>query len=84
MVYLTKPTFFSRINSTAAKTQHDEYWHPHIDKVIHKNRAVTPSTLDKMKRSGTFSAPNHAKLKICKGAVYGTGSVVPKAQSTIR
>nr|XP_020477654.1 2-oxoglutarate and iron-dependent oxygenase domain-containing protein 3 isoform X2 [Monopterus albus] len=21
-----------RINSTAAKTQHDEYWHPHIDK----------------------------------------------------
>ncbi|KAG8008959.1 2-oxoglutarate and iron-dependent oxygenase domain-containing protein 3 [Nibea albiflora] len=35
MVYLTKPTFFSRINSTAAKTQHDEYWHPHIDKVTY-------------------------------------------------
>ncbi|XP_028332718.1 2-oxoglutarate and iron-dependent oxygenase domain-containing protein 3-like [Gouania willdenowi] len=33
LMYLTKPTFFSRINSTAAKTQHDEYWHPHIDKV---------------------------------------------------
>lgn len=33
VMYLTKPTFFSRINSTAAKTQHDEYWHPHIDKV---------------------------------------------------
>uniref|UniRef100_A0A8C5N8H1 Urotensin-2 receptor 2 n=1 Tax=Gouania willdenowi TaxID=441366 RepID=A0A8C5N8H1_GOUWI len=32
LMYLTKPTFFSRINSTAAKTQHDEYWHPHIDK----------------------------------------------------
>ncbi|KAM9425391.1 2-oxoglutarate and iron-dependent oxygenase domain-containing protein 3 isoform 2-T2 [Pholidichthys leucotaenia] len=31
-MYLTKPTFFSRINSTVAKTQHDEYWHPHIDK----------------------------------------------------
>ncbi|KPP65985.1 2-oxoglutarate and iron-dependent oxygenase domain-containing protein 3-like [Scleropages formosus] len=31
-MYLTKPTFFSRINSTAAKTTHDEYWHPHIDK----------------------------------------------------
>ncbi|TKS90168.1 2-oxoglutarate and iron-dependent oxygenase domain-containing protein 3 [Collichthys lucidus] len=68
MVYLTKPTFFSRINSTAAKTQHDEYWHPHIDKVIHKNRTVTPSTLDKMKRSGTFSAPNHAKLKVTYGS----------------
>uniref|UniRef100_A0A8C2UE05 2-oxoglutarate and iron dependent oxygenase domain containing 3 n=1 Tax=Coturnix japonica TaxID=93934 RepID=A0A8C2UE05_COTJA len=31
-MYLTKPTFFSRINSTEAKTTHDEYWHPHIDK----------------------------------------------------
>ena len=41
LMYLTKPTFFSRINSTEAKTQHDEYWHPHIDKVNHKNEAVT-------------------------------------------
>ncbi|XP_055031920.2 2-oxoglutarate and iron-dependent oxygenase domain-containing protein 3 [Misgurnus anguillicaudatus] len=31
-MYLTKPTFFSRINSSSAKTTHDEYWHPHIDK----------------------------------------------------
>ncbi|KAK7134805.1 hypothetical protein R3I93_018043 [Phoxinus phoxinus] len=31
-MYLTKPTFFSCINSTSAKTTHDEYWHPHIDK----------------------------------------------------
>lgn len=46
LMYLTKPTFFSRINSTEAKTQHDEYWHPHIDKVTHRNRAATPSTLD--------------------------------------
>uniref|UniRef100_A0A3B3D3Q5 2-oxoglutarate and iron dependent oxygenase domain containing 3 n=1 Tax=Oryzias melastigma TaxID=30732 RepID=A0A3B3D3Q5_ORYME len=35
LMYLTKPTFFSRINSTAARTQHDEYWHPHIDKVTY-------------------------------------------------
>ncbi|XP_007259239.3 urotensin-2 receptor 2 [Astyanax mexicanus] len=34
-MYLTKPTFFSRINSTGAKTTHDEYWHPHIDKVTY-------------------------------------------------
>lgn len=40
-MYLTKPTFFSRINSTIAKTQHDEYWHPHVDKVRH--RTVTLS-----------------------------------------
>ncbi|KAL8163126.1 UNVERIFIED_CONTAM: 2-oxoglutarate and iron-dependent oxygenase domain-containing protein 3 [Gekko kuhli] len=33
-LYLTKPTFFSRINSSEAKTTHDEYWHPHIDKQI--------------------------------------------------
>lgn len=32
-LYLTKPTFFSRINSTAARTAHDEYWHAHVDKV---------------------------------------------------
>ncbi|XP_053495817.1 urotensin-2 receptor 2 [Ictalurus furcatus] len=34
-LFLTKPTFFSRINSTTAKTTHDEYWHPHIDKVTY-------------------------------------------------
>ncbi|XP_026885193.2 urotensin-2 receptor 2 isoform X1 [Electrophorus electricus] len=34
-MHLTKPTFFSRINSTGAKTTHDEYWHPHIDKVTY-------------------------------------------------
>ncbi|XP_074081315.1 2-oxoglutarate and iron-dependent oxygenase domain-containing protein 3 [Macrotis lagotis] len=34
-MYLTKPTFFSRINSTEAKTTHDEYWHPHIDKITY-------------------------------------------------
>ncbi|XP_012694357.2 urotensin-2 receptor 2 [Clupea harengus] len=34
-MYLTKPTFFSRINSTEARTAHDEYWHPHIDKVTY-------------------------------------------------
>ncbi|MGH0127926.1 UNVERIFIED_CONTAM: hypothetical protein FKN15_039283 [Acipenser sinensis] len=34
-LYLTKPTFFSRMNGTEAKTPHDEYWHPHIDKVTY-------------------------------------------------
>lgn len=32
-IYLTNPTFFSRITSAPAKTPHDEYWHPHVDKV---------------------------------------------------
>ncbi|XP_075702599.1 2-oxoglutarate and iron-dependent oxygenase domain-containing protein 3 isoform X2 [Rhinoderma darwinii] len=34
-LHLTKPTFFSRMNSSDAKTSHDEYWHPHIDKVTY-------------------------------------------------
>ncbi|XP_064006959.1 2-oxoglutarate and iron-dependent oxygenase domain-containing protein 3 isoform X2 [Pogoniulus pusillus] len=34
-MYLTEPTFFSRINDTEAKTAHDEYWHPHVDKVTY-------------------------------------------------
>ncbi|XP_014386733.1 PREDICTED: 2-oxoglutarate and iron-dependent oxygenase domain-containing protein 3, partial [Myotis brandtii] len=34
-LYLTKPTFFSRINSTEARTAHDEYWHAHVDKVTY-------------------------------------------------
>eukprot|EP01135_Chromosphaera_perkinsii_P003141 Nk52_evm30s236 gene=Nk52_evmTU30s236 len=32
-LYLTKPTFFSRISGKKAVTMHDEYWHPHIDKL---------------------------------------------------
>ncbi|XP_028396926.1 2-oxoglutarate and iron-dependent oxygenase domain-containing protein 3-like [Dendronephthya gigantea] len=35
VLYLTKPTFFSRMNSQPAVTLHDEYWHPHIDKVTY-------------------------------------------------
>lgn len=31
-IYLTHPTFFSRIDNRTAKTVHDEYWHPHVDK----------------------------------------------------
>ena len=32
-LYLTHPTFFSRIDATPARTMHDEYWHDHVDKV---------------------------------------------------
>ena len=34
-LYLTKPTFFSRLTNQTAVTSHDEYWHPHIDKVTY-------------------------------------------------
>lgn len=36
-IFLTKPTFFSRMTNVSAKTIHDEYWHPHIDKVCKFN-----------------------------------------------
>lgn len=32
-LYLTHPTFFSRLTNVEAKTIHDEYWHLHVDKV---------------------------------------------------
>ncbi|XP_033100491.1 2-oxoglutarate and iron-dependent oxygenase domain-containing protein 3-like [Anneissia japonica] len=35
-LHLTKPTFFSRMNTKPAKTIHDEYWHPHVDKETYK------------------------------------------------
>ncbi|XP_071965792.1 2-oxoglutarate and iron-dependent oxygenase domain-containing protein 3-like [Antedon mediterranea] len=31
-IHLTHPTFFSRMTNKPAKTIHDEYWHPHVDK----------------------------------------------------
>ncbi|XP_043940953.1 2-oxoglutarate and iron-dependent oxygenase domain-containing protein 3 isoform X2 [Protopterus annectens] len=34
-LHLTKPTFFSKMNSSEAKRIHDEYWHPHVDKVTY-------------------------------------------------
>jgi len=34
-LFLTKPTFFSRLTNRTAVTSHDEYWHPHIDKVTY-------------------------------------------------
>lgn len=66
LMYLTKPTFFSRINSTAAKTQHDEYWHPHIDKV--KHREVLLVLLALLQRTISKAAPN-AKI-ICHSSSF--------------
>ncbi|XP_011499007.1 PREDICTED: 2-oxoglutarate and iron-dependent oxygenase domain-containing protein 3-like [Ceratosolen solmsi marchali] len=36
-IYLTKPTFFSQITNIPAKTIHDEYWQPHVDKETYKS-----------------------------------------------
>ena len=37
LLYLTHPTFFSRITSLPAKSLHDQYWHVHIDKETYKS-----------------------------------------------
>ncbi|EZA60542.1 hypothetical protein DMN91_009584 [Ooceraea biroi] len=36
-IYLTKPTFFSRLTNKLPKSVHDEYWHPHIDKETYES-----------------------------------------------
>lgn len=36
-LYLTHPTFFSRITAVPPKTIHDEYWHPHVDKETYES-----------------------------------------------
>ncbi|KAJ6639818.1 Mitochondrial import inner membrane translocase subunit TIM44 [Pseudolycoriella hygida] len=36
-LYLTHPTFFSRITNATARTIHDEYWHPHVDKETYRS-----------------------------------------------
>ena len=36
-LYLTHPTFFSRLDSNPAQTMHDEYWHLHVDKETYAN-----------------------------------------------
>ena len=33
-LFLTNPTFFSRMDTKPAHTIHDEYWHQHVDKVM--------------------------------------------------
>ncbi|CAL4064549.1 unnamed protein product, partial [Meganyctiphanes norvegica] len=36
-LYLTYPTFFSRMTSAPPQTIHDEYWHAHVDKETYKS-----------------------------------------------
>ncbi|CAG2171379.1 unnamed protein product [Oppiella nova] len=36
-LYLTDPTFFSRLTEKSAQTKHDEYWHKHVDKHTYKS-----------------------------------------------
>ena len=33
ILHLTHPTFFSKLTADEPKTEHDQYWHLHVDKV---------------------------------------------------
>ncbi|XP_066877699.1 2-oxoglutarate and iron-dependent oxygenase domain-containing protein 3 isoform X2 [Kogia breviceps] len=59
LLHLTKPTFFSRINSTAARTAHDEYWHAHVDKVGCPSSPRGPRTCTEWRRfTGAPATPS--------------------------
>ncbi|KAG8507568.1 2-oxoglutarate and iron-dependent oxygenase domain-containing protein 3 [Galemys pyrenaicus] len=71
-LHLTKPTFFSRINSTAARTAHDEYWHAHVDKVVTPGRP-RPAADRRALTSGASLPPvpserGHACWATCRGS----------------
>lgn len=57
-LYLTHPTFFSRLDSKAPATAHDEYWHLHIDKEtypeFHYTSLLYLTDFDKDFRGGEF------------------------------
>ncbi|KAF5269513.1 hypothetical protein FQA39_LY08702 [Lamprigera yunnana] len=36
-LYLTHPTFFSKLTNLNPKTIHDEYWHVHVDKEVYES-----------------------------------------------
>lgn len=36
-LYLSHPTFFSELTAVPPVTQHDEYWHPHVDKETYQS-----------------------------------------------
>lgn len=48
-IYLTHPTFISRIDNTTAQTIHDEYWHSHVDKVS-RYRCLSTNTFFWLKK----------------------------------
>ncbi|XP_075149388.1 2-oxoglutarate and iron-dependent oxygenase domain-containing protein 3-like isoform X1 [Haematobia irritans] len=57
-LYLTYPTFFSRITNVTAKTIHDEYWHEHVDKEtypsFHYTSLLYLTTFNKDFKGGRF------------------------------
>jgi len=40
-LYLASPMFFSRMTDAEPKTEHDEYWHSHIDKIAYGSFTYT-------------------------------------------
>ncbi|XP_036341535.1 2-oxoglutarate and iron-dependent oxygenase domain-containing protein 3-like [Rhagoletis pomonella] len=57
-LYLTDPTFFSRLTNATARTMNDEYWHEHVDKETYESFHYTSllylNTYQKGFRGGRF------------------------------
>jgi hypothetical protein len=54
-LYLTHPTFFSKLSNLEPKTPHDEYWNIHVDKVKkQKRRTHTLYVIRKTTQMGIF------------------------------
>ncbi|XP_065358231.1 2-oxoglutarate and iron-dependent oxygenase domain-containing protein 3-like [Calliphora vicina] len=57
-LFLTSPTFFSRLTNVTAKNIHDEYWHEHVDKEtypsFHYTSLLYLTTLNKDFKGGRF------------------------------
>ncbi|XP_068889085.1 2-oxoglutarate and iron-dependent oxygenase domain-containing protein 3 isoform X2 [Aphelocoma coerulescens] len=74
-MYLTKPTFFSRMNSTGAKTTHDEYWHPHVDKAGCRFSPLDQRTSTGWRRfSGALALPSPSPSPATRSTASGTQS----------
>lgn len=85
-LYLTKPTFFSRMTTAPAKTVHDEYWHTHIDKVtygsFHYTSLVYLSTYKKDFTGGRFmfvdgNTNRTVEPKVGRVSIFTSGSENP-------
>ena len=75
-IYLTKPTFFSKITSGSAKTIHDEYWHPHVDRVssMSLQQSIICKNLNDYKTNHYFrKRMNHFIILLCYISTTLTG-----------
>lgn len=72
-LYLTDPTFFSRLTNATAKTMNDEYWHEHVDKETYESFHYTSllylNTYQKDYNGGRFIFIDGSNGNLTKSAI---------------